>query len=72
MAKYQVLGGKHYNSNGSVSHKGDIIESDEDLVGKFPNKFKRLAMYPAGTGEEQEAPATPKKPAISRGNVDNG
>ncbi len=40
--KYEVLGGTHVEGGRKVYHKGDVIESDKDLVRLFKNKFKEV------------------------------
>lgn len=45
MAKFQVLAGKHYVSLEpvQVARKGDVVESDRDLVALFGDeKFRRV------------------------------
>lgn len=39
--KFKLLAGKHVGDKGKIFGPGAVIESDEDLVQKWPNKFER-------------------------------
>lgn len=73
MAKFRFLlkEGKHEgpsvsNGRGEVYHKGDVIESDQELDNLFgKNKFKRLRKGESGKGEDgDEDESTEKEPSI--------
>lgn len=65
MAKYRVIQGQHIQKDASgrdcVYVRGDVVESDADLVVKLVNKFERVQEWPMPPS--QGVPFDPIQPA---------
>jgi hypothetical protein len=69
MARFEILGGKHYDRLGKLHRKGDIIETDADLAASYgAEKFKLL---PEGWSKPKEKfkVKTKKKGALEKNGV---
>lgn len=77
MPKYQVLEGSHYH-DGRLHGKGDVIQTNVDLIAQFPNKFLKvgdstpptnspapLVLGPAGSHGVDESKLPPKDLALT-------
>jgi len=56
---FKILGGRHSEA-GKDYAKGDIVESNLNLIELFPNKFVRVEKQ--GSKSKTKAPAKPKNP----------
>lgn len=56
--QFVLTGGGHRESDGTSYTRGEVVESDRDLVALFPNKFA-----PVGTSEAAVAQARAKEKA---------
>jgi hypothetical protein len=53
---FRLVGNSHHARDGKTYERGDIIESDDDLIKKFPNKFERANVDEATSVLEDDAP----------------
>lgn len=65
--QFKIRAGKHVDESGRVYRKGEVVESEHDLVKMFPEKFDLVfgAQAPAVEDEDDErvpAPPPPPKP----------
>lgn len=59
MASYKLVAGSHVDADGKSYDKGDLIQSNDDLIRMFPNKFKRIRGGDNSAKEQSQKSPTP-------------